>query len=128
MANSLDFDSLTLEQQKECIRITTECSARAARDSIALAEPESNELTLMRLNSISQAVFTRDSKLAAALIGHSDFSSNLLQIVDGCPALRDPPAFEEAFAEAKRQHIDRERQEIINDFANKPDCLPQKKI
>ena len=66
MANSVDFDSLTLEQQKESICIITECSARSARDSIAFADPESNELKLMRLNSISQAVFTRDAKLAAS--------------------------------------------------------------
>jgi len=127
MANSVDFDSLTLEQQKECICIITECSARSACDSIAFADPESNELKLLRLSSISQAVFARDAKLAASLIRHSDFSSSLLHIVDGCPALRDPATFEEAFAEAKREHVDRERQEIINDFATKPDCLPPKK-
>ena len=58
MADSADLDSLTLEDQKECICIIAEASARAARDAFAFAEPESNELKLMRLNSISQAIFT----------------------------------------------------------------------
>ena len=105
-----------------------ECSARSARDSIAFAESESNELKLMRLSSISQAVFTEDSKLAASLIGRSDFSSSLLHIVDGCPALRDSSAFEEAFAEAKRQHIDKERQEIIKDFPTNLIVSPRKSL
>ena len=126
MADSADFSALTLEQQKECICIITEASAKSARDSIAFSNPEDIELRLMRLNSISQAVFTQDRKLADALIGHSEFSAKLLAVVDGCPALRDPSAFEEAFASAKRQHIEKERLDIINDFSNKPDSLPQK--
>ena len=85
-------------------------------DAIAFSNPEDAELKLMRLNSISQAVASGDAKLAAALVRHSTFSSELLDIVEGRPALRDPQAYEEVFAEAKRAHINRERQEILDDF------------
>ena len=116
MANSVNFEVLSLEQQKECISIITETSARAARDAIASADPEDNELKLMRLNSISQSIATGDARLAAALIRHSTFSSALLDVVESKPVLKDPQAFEEVFAEAKRVHINRKRQEILNDF------------
>jgi len=58
MSNSVKFHELSLEDQKECIVIITEASARAARDAIAYAEPEANELRMMRLNSIAQAAST----------------------------------------------------------------------
>ena len=38
----------------------TESSARDARDAIAFTDPESNDLRLMRLNSIAEAVATED--------------------------------------------------------------------
>ena len=97
----------------------TESSARAARDAIAFADPESNDLRLMRLNSIAQAVATEDCTLAKALIAHSSFAANLLQIVACKPTLSDPASFEEAFAEAKRSHIARERPDRINVFFQK---------
>ena len=96
--------------------IITEASAKAARDAIAFAEPEANELRMMRLNSIAQAVSTGDSIVANALIRYYTFASDLLKIEDGKPTLSDPASFEEAFADAKRAHIDGERQDIINDF------------
>ena len=99
--------------------IITEASAKSARDIIAFANPEDIELRLMRLNSISQAVFTSDAKLATV-------SASVLEIIDGRVLLRDPAAFEEVFAQAKRAHVNRERQDISNDSSNKK-CLPQKK-
>lgn len=69
----------------------------------------------MRLNSISQAVASGDAKLGAALIKHSAFSSQLLDFVGGRPALRDPQAFEEAFADAKWAHINKEKQHFSDD-------------
>ena len=81
----------------------------------------------MRLNSISQAITSADTNFANVLVRYSSFPSDLLIISDGKPTLRNPARFEEVFAEAKRAHIDRERQDIISDFANKPDSLPQKK-
>ena len=53
IAGSVDFSALTLEQQKECICIIIETSAKSARDSIAFSDPEDLELRLMRLSSIS---------------------------------------------------------------------------
>ena len=44
------------------------------------------------------------------------FASDLLRIEESRPTLIDPAKFGEAFADAKRAHIDRERQDIINDF------------
>ena len=38
-ADAIDFQKLSLEEQKECIVIITEASAKAARDAIAFAEP-----------------------------------------------------------------------------------------
>ena len=46
MADSVDSSALTLEQQKECICIITEASAKSARDSIAFSNPEDIELRL----------------------------------------------------------------------------------
>ena len=122
MSNAIDFQKLSLEEQKECIVIITEASAKAARDAISFAEPEANELRLLRLNPIAQAVSTGDSTLANALISYSPFASDLLKIEEGKPTLSDPATFEEAFAGAKRAHIDRERQDIINDYPKKPEC------
>ena len=116
MADAVDFTALLLEHQKDCISIITESAARAARDAIAFADTEDRELRMMRLNSISQAVTSGDRKLAAALIKHSAFSAQLLELNGGKPALRDPQAFEEAFADAKRAHINKERQQNLNDF------------
>ena len=76
MPNAVNFPELSLEDQKECIVMITEASARAARDAIAFAEPEANELKLMRLNSIAQAISTGDTILAAALIRYSNFASD----------------------------------------------------
>jgi hypothetical protein len=36
--------------------------------------------------------------------------------VESKPVLKDPQAFEEVFAEAKRAHINKERQDILNGF------------
>ena len=123
MANGINFEVSTLEQQKECITSITETSARAARDAIAFADPEDTELKLMRLNSIAQSIATGDARLAAALIRHSSFSSALLDVVESKPTLKDPQAFEEVFADAKRAHINRERPDILNEFYNLPDNL-----
>ena len=128
MANAIDFQKLSLEEQKECIVIITEASAKAARDAIAFAGPEANELRMIRLNSIAQAVSTGDLILANALISYSTFASDLLKIEEGKPTLSDPATFEEAFADAKRAHIDRGRQDIVNDFSKKPRSLYFKKI
>ena len=102
MADIVDLDALTLGQQKECICIITESSARSARDCVAFADPEDNELRLIRLNSISQAVVTKDAKPASSLIRYSPFSYSLLDIVDGRPAPRDPAAFEEVFDKIRK--------------------------
>ena len=56
----------------------------------------------MRLNSIAQSIATGDSRLAAALSRYSCFSLDILAIVEGKPVLKDPQAFEEVSAEAKR--------------------------
>ena len=109
MANAVNFQELSLEEQKECIVIITEASARAARDAIAFAEREANELRMTRLNSIAQAISNEDFILANALIRYSAFASDLLKIEEGRPALCDPAKFEEALADAKRVHIDIER-------------------
>ena len=74
----------------------------------------------MRLNSIAQAIFTADLKLAKALIKHSAFSAKLIHNVAGTPQLIDAAYFEEVFADAKRAHVDRDRQYIINEFADRP--------
>ena len=116
MADAVDFDELSLEHQEEYITITTESSARAARDAIAYSDPDDNELKFMRLNWIAQSIATGDAKLAAALIRYSGFSSDLSDVVEGKPELRDPQAFEEVFAEAKRAHVNKERRDITNDF------------
>ena len=52
--------------------------------------------------------------------------SDLLKIEESRPTPIDPAKFEEASADAKRAHIDRERPDIIYDFSNNPDSLPQK--
>ena len=57
----------------------------------------------MRLNSISQSLATGDARLAAARIRHSIFSSDLLDVVESKPVLKDPQAFEEVLAEANKQ-------------------------
>ena len=75
MSNAVNFHKLSLEIQKDCIVMITEASARAARDAIAFAEPEANELKLMRLNSMAQAISIGDTILAAALIRRSPFAS-----------------------------------------------------
>lgn len=108
MADSADFSASTLEQQKECICIITEASAKAARDSIAFSDPGDIELRLMRLNSIYQAALANDAKSATSLIRYPLFSVSLLETIDGRLMLRDPAAFEEVFAEATRAHIRRE--------------------
>ena len=105
-----------LEDQKKCIVTITEASARAAWDAIACAEPDANELKMIRLNSIAQAISTGDTILAAALIRYSSFASDLLTIDAGAPTLKDPAKFEEVLADAERAHIDRGRHDVSDDF------------
>jgi endonuclease/exonuclease/phosphatase family metal-dependent hydrolase len=127
MSDAIDFTQLSLADQKSNIILIARASAIAARDAIAFADPTDISIRMMRLNSIAQAIFSSDTILASKLIKHSAYAAGHLCISSGKPSLISPSAFEEEFADARRCHINRERENILKDFECLPETCPQKK-
>jgi len=90
-------------------------AAIKARDALLVEDPLSPDNRLLRLSSISRAVWQQDYKLAGILTKESELGrSHLLVGSDGI-SLRDPSGFEECFRSAKEQHLGRERAQIIQE-------------
>jgi len=89
-------------------------AALKARDVLLATSPESSDNQLLRLNSISRAIWNSDSALAEILVRESDLGKQHLLIAPGQrPSLKDPAKFEETFRVARESHLGRERVRII---------------
>ena len=75
-----------------------------ARDVLFVDEPNSINNILLRLGSISRAVWLGDKRLAEILLSYSDLARDHLEINEvGLPTLKHQKAFEEQFRAAKEK-------------------------
>ena len=87
-------------------------AALHVRDKLLHDLPHSPGNVLLRLNSISRAVWHKDTHLANKLIVHSEIARNHVQIIGGVPCLIDAQLFEKALREAKNSYFARERKHL----------------
>jgi len=89
-------------------------AALKARDVLLATSPESGDNQLLRLNSISRAIWNSDSALAEILTRESELGRQHLLVTPGQPpTLKDPAKFEETFRVARESQLGRERVQIL---------------
>ena len=117
LSKAADLDSLSLEDRINLHKEIFRDAALKVRDKIANDSPTGKGATLMRLNSISRAVWKRDYSLGQLLRNNSDLGLAHIDIVRGVPQLKDPRAFEAAIAAAKSEFFEREVERVGNEFS-----------
>jgi len=101
LCEAADVGSLPVKERSDVLKDFARDAAKHARDVMFECAPESKVATLLRLSSISRAVWSGDLKLYNILVHESQLGRDHLCLLGGIPTLRNPGAFEEAFRAAK---------------------------
>ena len=93
-------------------------AAVTARDHLFKCDPRSQDNDLLRLGTISRAVWSGDAFLARILVTETDLGRDHLKFVNGdVPSLSQPANFENALRLAKESFHQREQQSLAQQAA-----------
>ena len=108
-----ELDSLDLGEKNACIKQVMRVAATQVRDLLFEIDPHSNSSRLLRISSISRAVFTKDANLANILLKHSQEARTHMEIDgDGLPAIKDHIHFAEVARLAYEEHFKKRETQI----------------
>ena len=111
----IEWEDLEIQERSALLKDVYREAGKLARDAIFQDTPGAANSILWRMCSISRAVYQGNPKLASILIDSSELGKKHLDIAKGKPILRDPKAFEEDFANAKKEHLENAKQGIIKE-------------
>jgi len=101
LCSAAKLDNLPVKERSILIKEFARDAAIHARDVMFESVPNSKVSVLIRLSSISRAVWSGDMRLYNIITSASQLARHHLHLVGGIPALRDPGRFEEDFRCAK---------------------------